>query len=255
MKKCSFALAAALFFSALSSVAAQSETLQRNESERALFELLNHERVAQSLPELRWDDSLFRAARQHALLMLNLNSVEHQLSGEPSLEGRFAAAGARFTFIAENIAFGKDSLTIHNGWMNSPGHRKNILEPRVTAVGIAVVRGTGGLFAVEDFSQSFSNLTLEQQEKQVTSLLAAKGWHVTGAADDARKSCGANSGVSGSRAWSVLKFETGDLGAFPPELEKEIQKEAYRNVAVGACRTKEAAGFARYRIVLLFFLR
>src|SRR5437867_4550173 len=179
-------LSACAFFVA-TSAGAQLQPLQRNESERELFELLNHERAANNLPELKWDDGLFKAARQHALLMLNLNIMEHQLPGEPRLEERLTNAGARFTYIAENIAIGKDSSTIHSGWMHSPGHRANILSPRVTAVGIAVVRGTAGLFAVQDFAQSFGNFSLEQQEKQVASLLSAKGLHVTGVPDDARK--------------------------------------------------------------------
>ena len=229
------------------------ELLPRNETERELFDLLNHERAAQNLPELHWDEALFKAARQHALLMLNLNSFEHQLPGEPALDERLAAAGARFSFIAENIAFGKDASTIHNGWMNSPGHRKNILNPRVTAVGIAAVHGTGGIFAVQDFSQSFSNLSPEQQEKQVISLLTAKGWRVSGPAEEARKSCESNAGLPGVRGWSVLRFETADLSAFSAEIEKKIRSEQYRNVAVGACRTNGAAGFVQYRIALVFY--
>jgi len=231
------------------SAGAQSQPLQRNESERELFELLNRERAANNLPELKWDDALFKAARQHALLMLNLNIMEHQLPGEPGLEERLTNAGARFTY----IAIGKDSSTIHSGWTHSRGHRANILSPRVTAVGIAVVRGTAGLFAVQDFAQSFGNFNLEQQEKQVASLLSAKGLHVTGVPDDARKACDANVGVPSARSATVIRFETGDLSEFSQELEKKIHSEPYRNVAVGACRVREAAGFARYKIALLFF--
>ena len=232
---------------------AQSSILERNGTERELFDLLNHERAAQNLYALKWDDALFKAARQHALLMLNLNSLEHHLPGEPALDERLAAAGSRFSLIAENIAFGKDANTIHNGWMNSPGHRKNILHPRVTAVGIAAVRGTGGIYAVQDFSQSFSNLTLEQQEKQVTALLAAKGWRVGGSAEEARKSCDSNAGMPGVHGWSIVRFGAADLSAFSAEIEKKIRSEQFRNVAVGACRTSEAAGFAEYRIALVFY--
>jgi Cysteine-rich secretory protein family len=233
-------------------VSASAQMPPRNESERELFDLLNHERAANHLPELKWDDVLFKAARQHALLMLDLNIMEHQLPGEPGLEERITAAGARFTYIAENIALGKDSGTIHNGWMHSPGHRANILSPRVTSVGIAVVRGTAGLFAVQDFSHAFGNESLEQQEKQVASLLTAKGLHVTGVPDDARKSCDGNVGSLG-RSGALIRFETGNLGEIPPDLGKKIRGEPYRNVAVGACRTPDGAGFARYKIALLFF--
>jgi hypothetical protein len=250
----SFFLAAFfLFFFFSARASAQSQLLPRNDSERELFDLLNRERATQNLSALKWDEALFKAARQHALLMLNLNSFEHQLPGEPALSERLAAAGARFSFIAENIAFGKDSNTIHNGWMHSPGHRKNILNPRVTAVGIAAVRGTGGLFAVEDFSQAFANLSQEQQEKQVTALLTAKGWRVSGAPDEARKSCDSNAGMPGVRGWSIVRIDTADLRAFSPEIEKKIRSEQFHNVAVGACRTSEAAGFAQYRIALIFY--
>lgn len=240
-----------LYFSA--AAAAPAQTPPRNETERELFELLNHERSTQGLPELHWDAALFKAARQHALLMLNLNILEHQLPGEPNLEERLTNVGARFTFVAENIAFGKDSATIHSGWMKSSGHRKNILEPRATAVGIAAVRGSSGIFAVEDFAESFHTMSLDQQENQVASLLRAKGLHVTGANEDARKACDANSGIPGTRAWSVVRFDAPDLQALAPELEKRIRKEPYQNVAVGACHTSAAAGFVRYRIALVFY--
>lgn len=231
----------------------ESRTLERNDSERRLFELLNHERTEQGLPELRWDDALFKAARQHALRMLNLNTMEHQLPGEPGLEERLTAAGTRFTSIAENIAYGGNVQTIHDGWMGSPGHRKNILEARFTAVGIAVVRGNNGLFAVEDFSQVFVNLTAEQQEKQVAALLVAQGFRVNGEAKEARKACDGAPETGTLTSYALVRFEAPDLKALPPEVEKKIHDEARRTVAVGACRVPEAPGFARYRVVLLFF--
>ena len=231
----------------------------RNESESELFELLNRERVTNHLAELKWDDALFKAARKHALLMLDLNILDHQLPGEPGLQERITAAGARFTFIAENIAVGKDSATIHDGWMHSPGHRANILNPRVTSVGIAVVQGTAGLFAVQGFSRAFANESLEQQEKQVASLLSAKGLRVAGIAEDAdaitlaRKACDKDAELGGLRSGAVIRFETGDLGEFQPDLEKQIRKQPYQHVAVGACHTREGAGFAHYKIALLFY--
>jgi len=245
-------IAVSVFLVAVSG-GAQTQGLERNDSEGQLLDLLNQERTADHLPELKWDDTLFKAARKHALLMLDLNTPGHQLPGEPGLAERATNAGARFTYIAENIAIGKDSATIHSGWMHSPGHRANILSPRATAVGIAVVRGTDGLFAVEDFSQSFGDVSLEQQEKQVGSLLRAKGLRVAGTPADARKACDGLVGLPGSRSGAVIRFETGDLSEFPPELERQIRNEPYRNVTVGACRTPERPGFARYKIALLLF--
>src|SRR5207245_4146147 len=119
-------LTAAIFLFFIS--AGANAQLQRNDSERQLFEALNRERATQNLSALQWDDVLFKAARQHALRMANLNMVEHQLPSEADLEGRLAEAGARFSVIAENIAVGASPPIIHGGWMDSPGHRKNILD-------------------------------------------------------------------------------------------------------------------------------
>lgn len=250
VKKCVACLAAVSLFFVPASRSAQTQLLERNDSERALLDLLNHERDANHLPEFKWDDALFKAARKHALLMLDLDTFDHQLPGEPGLAERLTSVGARFTSIAENIAIGKDPATIHSGWMQSAGHRANILSPRLTAVGIAVVRGAAGLFAVEDFSQSFRDVSLEQQEQQVASLLRAKGLRVAGASEDARRAC---DGLGRPGSGALIRFETGDLTEVPPELEKKIRGEPYRNVSVGACPTREGPGFTRYKIALLFF--
>jgi uncharacterized protein YkwD len=166
------------------SVVAQS---QMNDSERQLFEALNRERTSQALPALHWDEALAKAALLHARRMAFYNIVEHQLSGEPGLEARLTQAGARFGAIAENIAVGPNPESIHNGWMRSPGHRASILNPQLTAVGIAAARGPGGLFAVQDFAQAVAILSVAQQEKNVASLLAGMGWGVIDATDEDRK--------------------------------------------------------------------
>src|SRR2546430_15546204 len=101
--------------------------------------------------------------------MANLNMLEHQLPSESDLEGRLAEAGARFSVIAENIAVGASPPIIHGGWMGSPGHRKNILDPRLTSVGIVAVHGPGGLFAGQDFSGSGPGLRVGQQGQKVGS--------------------------------------------------------------------------------------
>jgi hypothetical protein len=227
--------------------------LQRNDSERQLFESINRERTAQGLSPLQWDAALFKAARKHALLMLNLNMLEHQLPNEPKLEDRLAEAGARFAAIAENIAIGPSAETIHNGWMKSPGHRKNMLDPRLTAIGIAAVRGPGGLYAVQDFSQFVPELSVEQQEQKVISLLTARGFRLADATKDARKTCESDSGLSGTSAKSMMRFEASDLNNLPEEIERKLRSGPLGKVAVGACHANGTSSFSRYRIAILFF--
>jgi uncharacterized protein YkwD len=242
---------AAGFFSFLSTPAYAQ--LQRNDSEHQLFESLNRERTAQGLFALQWDAALFKAARRHALLMLNLNMLEHQLPNEPSLEARLSDAGARFAVIAENIAFGASPETIHAGWMQSPGHRKNILDPRLTSVGIAAVRGPAGLYAVQDFSQLVPELSIEEQEQKVASLLTAQGFRLLNATEGARKTCETDAGFAGTSAKSMVRFEVTNLNKFPEELERKIRSGPSGKVAVGACHANVTSGFARYRIAVLFF--
>lgn len=227
--------------------------LQRNDSERQLFESVNRERIAQGLSALQWDESLFKAARKHALLMLNLNQLEHQLPNEPNLEARLAEAGARFAVIAENIAIGPDPQIIHSSWMNSPGHRKNILDPRLTSIGVAAVRGPGGLYAVQDFSQSVPELSVDQQEQKVISLLTARGFRLADARSEARKTCARDEGFSGTSAKSMVRFEASDLNSLPEAVEQKIRSGPLGKVAVGACHASGTSGFSRFRIALLFF--
>ena len=161
---------------------------QTASAERALFDAANRERAAQGLAQLRWDNALAKAARDHAQLMAQRNTLSHQFPGEPALQDRARVAGARFTEIAENVAEGPSADVIHASWMHSPPHRANLLDPELTAIGIAVVGsasrdgagrgGAGMLFAVQDFSQSVASLSLVEQEKQVAAALTTHGLQV-----------------------------------------------------------------------------
>jgi cysteine-rich secretory family protein len=253
MRKSKFLLAAALLaiFLLPSSFAAQ----KLSENERALFDAANSERAQRSLPTLQWDESLATAARKHANRMAFYNVIEHQLSGEPDLKERLTEAGARFSMIAENIAVAPNPETIHSGWMHSPGHRGNILNPKLTAVGIAAVRGSGGLFAVQDFSLPVTVLSIEQQERRVISLMNAAGMRRVTASQDARITCGLDRGISVSitRSVQAMRFEVSDLSKLPEGVEKNLRGQSFQEAQVGACRVSNAPGFAHYRVAILLF--
>ena len=245
----------------VSSLAANA-TPQATSAERLLFDAANRERAAQGLPALRWDAALAAAARQHAERMAMQNTLSHQLPGELRLEERARQAGARYSVIAENVAEGPSPDEIHSSWMQSPPHRANLLDRDLTAIGIAVVsiadRHTGGLmlFAVQDFSQLVANLSLEQQERQVSAQLAARGLRVSyaiGASDDARKTCQMDRGWAGNRPGLVMRYEASDLSRLPDDLEQNIQSGRYRAAAVGACGAGGGRGFTHFRIAVLLF--
>ena len=253
MRKTKILLAAMLLviFLVPASFAAQ----RLSNDERALFDAANSERAQRSLPALQWDESLAAAARKHANRMAFYNVLEHQLSGEPDLRERLTEAGARFSMIAENIAFGPNPETIHSGWMHSTGHRENILNPNLAAVGIAAVRGSGELFAVQDFSLPVTVLTIEQQERKVISLMAAAGMLRVTASQDARITCGMDRGISASmmRSAQAMRFESSDLSKLPESVKKNLRGQSLQKAEVGACRASDAPGFAHYRIAILLF--
>jgi hypothetical protein len=254
MRNSKFLLAGALLvflFIAASSAAAQ----KLSENEQLLFDALNRERAAQSLPALQWDEALAKAARKHANRMAFYNDLQHQLPGEPDLQERLTEAGARFGSIAENIGVGASPETIHAGWMNSPSHRGNILNPNLTAVGIAAVRSTGGLFAVQDFSARVTTLSIAELEKKMIALMTAHGMHVVIASDEARKTCEMDNGITApvTRSVEALRFEVADLSKLPDAVEKKLRGFSAQKAEVGACRTSKAPGFAHYRIAILIF--
>ena len=116
------------------------ERSEHSEAERLLFDSANRERAALHLQPLTWDESLAKAARLHAVRMAQQKRLEHQLRGEPALDQRAAQAAAHFSKIGENIAVGPRPSTIHTGWMHSPPHRANILDPQFTVLGVGVVQ-------------------------------------------------------------------------------------------------------------------
>jgi hypothetical protein len=254
MRNLRFLLATAIFVFLFTSTA-PADAQELSADEQILFDSVNQERAAQSLRALHWDETLAKAARAHANRMAFYNLVEHQLSGEPDLQARLTEAGARFGAFAENIAVAANARIIHSGWMDSPGHRRNILNPDLNAIGIAAVRGSGGLFAVQDFSQQVVAMSLGEQEKKVISLMTARGMHKVAASNDARKTCEMESGISAPAACSVqaIRFEVSDLSKLPDEVEKKLRGLAFQTVAVGACKTSNAPGFAHYRIAILIF--
>jgi uncharacterized protein YkwD len=125
-----------------------------NTAERQLFLSVNRARRAQGLPELRWNGELALAARRHAGLMALHAAAEHGFAGEPTLAARVTQTGARFVWLAENVAQGPGVEAIDAEFLRSPNHRANMLDSDMDSIGVGVVERGGQLFAVEDFSKA-----------------------------------------------------------------------------------------------------
>ncbi len=221
----------------------------------SLLELTNTARADQGLAPLKWDDALAQAAQKHAQLVLQNPQLSHQYPGEPELALRAAQAGAHFQSVAENIAMGYSVKSIEKQWMNSPPHRANLLDPRLNAVGFAVVKHGDTLYAVGDFAVSVPSLSLDQIEAAVTKLLAAKGLQPDPHREDARQTCEISHGLAGgSTPRFVQRWQSSDLTRLPPSLEEQLRSGQYKTAAVGACSSANAeSGFTAYRIAVLLY--
>jgi uncharacterized protein YkwD len=114
--------------------------------------MANQARAQAGAGRLEWDQALAAAALEHCQRMAAEGPISHQYRGEPDLSARAAQAGAHYSVIEENVAIGPSADRIHEEWMQSPGHRANLLSPDVDRVGIAVVAARGVLYAVADYS-------------------------------------------------------------------------------------------------------
>ena len=116
-------------------------------AEAATFCLLNRRRRERGLPPLVRDRRIDAAARAHSRDMAERRFYAHESPDGTTPLQRMRRAGwpANRTGGAENIAWGAGGAStpaeIVEGWMNSPGHRANILDPRLRTVGVGIAAG------------------------------------------------------------------------------------------------------------------
>ena len=229
-------------------------TQAQNVSEQYLLAAAQQERAARGLPLLQSEQHLSLAARRHAYEMARRQEISHQFAGEAGLAERAGEAGAHFSLVTENVAQASNSALIHDLWMNSAGHRANLLDPHVNAVGIAVVQSHGQLYAVEDFAQTVAQLSLEEQESAVAEMLAKSGLRTSAGSEDARQTCNQASGFAGTRRpWFVMRYTSSDLHRLPEELTARLQTGKYREAEVGACAVDKQVPFSSYCLAILLF--
>ena len=147
--------------------------------EQQLFVLINQERTKAGIPPLSLDERLTRAARKHTELMIERDSLVHQLLGEDPLVMRLSAEGVRCDHDGENIALNGDVASAHAALMDSPGHRANILATHFNSVGIGVVRTGDLVYVTEDFAHvmpSYSDFEADAAAQQaITDYVRALG--------------------------------------------------------------------------------
>ncbi|MEV0623267.1 CAP domain-containing protein [Nonomuraea sp. NPDC050404] len=113
--------------------------------------LTNEARVERGCGSLRVDSGLSRSARTHSLEMARSGQLAHNSPDGASPWDRMERAGYRWG-AAENIGAGYNTAEeAVRGWLDSPDHRKNILDCRLKAIGVGVASGPGGPWWTQDF--------------------------------------------------------------------------------------------------------
>lgn len=223
-----------------------------------LMALANQARTAAGAPPLHWDSALAEAARKHTLRMVAEGPIAHQYPGELNVSERAGLAGAHFDLIEENVAVAQTSTAIHDGWMQSRGHRENMLNPEADAVGIFVVASHGVLYATADYAREVQALTLEQVESRFADQIRNAGVKVLTDHSVARAACVSDNGVPKSAEAAppsfVMRWEGSNLNRLPQRLVDQLALRRYQRAAVGSCNTHGDDGtFTSYRVAVLLY--
>lgn len=122
--------------------------------EKKVLELVNAERAVYGIKPLVWNDKLAKVAREHSRDMIERGFFSHENPDGKSPFDRLRDANIRYTCAAENIAAGQSSPEMAvEEWMNSEGHKMNILNPSLTALGVGMARGGDyGIYWTQNFA-------------------------------------------------------------------------------------------------------
>jgi uncharacterized protein YkwD len=132
----------------------QDRVLELVNSARAQGRRCGREHFASADP-LQHSSRLAAAAAAHAGDMARRGYFDHQAPDGSKPRDRVRRAGYQWRLVGENIAFGPESAEeAVAGWMASPGHCANIMDPRFREMGVAVAQGRkrGHFYWVQDLA-------------------------------------------------------------------------------------------------------
>ncbi len=113
--------------------------------EQKVINLVNQQRANNGLPALKANWEVCRVARYKSQDMIDKRYFDHQSPTYGSPFNMMENFGIRFSAAGENIAYGQETpADVMNNWMNSPGHRSNILNPTYNQIGVGVAKASNG---------------------------------------------------------------------------------------------------------------
>ena len=120
---------------------------------RQVAEIVNRERISRGLKALKYSETLSQAANTRAKEIQTYFS--HTRPNGTSCFTAVTEMGVKYRYIGENIAYGQRSPEeVMNAWMNSEGHRANILNTNFEYIGIGVTERNGVYYWTQFFAAS-----------------------------------------------------------------------------------------------------
>jgi uncharacterized protein YkwD len=124
----------------------------RSDLEKKMIDMVNEERRKRGLKILTPDPELTAVARAHSEDMFIRGYFSHYTPEGKDPFDRMRRAGVKFSQAGENLALAQTLSIAHQGLMNSPGHRENILRPAFGRIGIGIYDGgIHGLMISQEF--------------------------------------------------------------------------------------------------------
>lgn len=122
------------------------EVLQRVNQARAQRQQCGRKPMA-AAPALRWDAALFNAATGHSADMARRNYFDHRSPEGLQVRQRVSGSSYKFRVIGENLAGGDTSVEeVVQGWLDSPDHCENMMNPEYVDVAVACVAQPGSTY-------------------------------------------------------------------------------------------------------------
>ena len=114
----------------------------RGADEQEVFNLINQQRASNGLAALKVDSEVQRVARIKAQDMVNNNYFSHTSPTYGSPFDMLKSFGITYKSAGENIAGNSSNSAAVTAWMNSSGHRANILNESFNYTGVGVINGS-----------------------------------------------------------------------------------------------------------------
>jgi uncharacterized protein YkwD len=121
------------------------EAFKLSNEEKKLIELVNQERKINKLPELKVNELLCKVARAHSANMARQEKLLHVLDGKNPSQ-RLKEANYDYSYNGENIAYALNETLekVLKQWMDSPLHKKNILDKEFSETGLGAAPAKDG---------------------------------------------------------------------------------------------------------------